>query len=83
MSFLGPGLVPFVRFFPDQAAAETRVFITIKDPVLPADEYGLLESYCADPQCNCRRVMLNVVGRRQQRTRDCVIDVRNGLWGHR
>ena len=28
---------------------------------LPVGSYGLLEFYCPDPKCNCRRVMLNVV----------------------
>ena|SRR5947208_12330376 len=60
------GLVPFVRFFPQQAARETRTLTTRRFPGLPDDEDGLLESYCADPRCNCRRVMLNVVGRWQQ-----------------
>ena len=61
-----PGLVPFVRLFPQQAANETRVLTTRRYPGLPDDEYGLLESYCPDPCCNCRRVMLNVVGRWQR-----------------
>ena len=60
------GLVPFVRLFPQQATSETRVLTTRRYPGLPDDEYGLLESYCPEPSCNCRRVMLNVVGRRQQ-----------------
>lgn len=60
------GLVPFVRLFPQQAATETRVLTTRRYLGLPDDEYGLLESYCLDPRCNCRRVMLNVAGRRQQ-----------------
>jgi hypothetical protein len=60
------GLVPFVRLFPRQAANETRVLTTRRYPGLPDDEYGLVESYCPDPRCNCRRVMLNAVGRRQQ-----------------
>ena len=60
------GMVPFVRLFPQQAMAETRVLTTRGHPALPDDEYGLLESFCAEAGCNCRRVMLNVVGRRQQ-----------------
>ena len=60
------GLVPFATFFPEQAARETRSFTTRGDSVLAGDEYGLLESYCADPACACRRVMLNVVSRQQR-----------------
>lgn len=59
------GLVPFVRFFPQQGSAETRVLTVSSHPDLPPDEYALLELYCADPGCNCRRVMLNLVARRQ------------------
>jgi hypothetical protein len=62
----GRGVVPFVSFFPEQAMAETRVFITRGHLALPDDEYGLFEAYCDDPQCTCRRVMLNVAGRAQQ-----------------
>lgn len=58
-------LTLFVNLFPQQALAETRTIITRGHAVLPDDEYALLEAYCADPQCHCRRVMLNVVGRRQ------------------
>ncbi len=59
------GLVPFVRFFPHQAVNETRVLTTWGHPGLPDDEYGLLEFYCPDPACNCRRVLINVAGRAQ------------------
>jgi hypothetical protein len=60
-------LVPFVHLFPEQAERETRVLTTSGYPGLPDDEYALVESYCADPTCNCRRVMLNVIARRQNR----------------
>jgi len=59
-------LVPFHHLFPDIGLKETRKITTFGDFGLPADEYALLEYYCPDPECNCRRVMLNVVGRRQQ-----------------
>lgn len=59
------GLEPFGRYFPEQSAAETRVAIVLRHDVLPEDDYGLVVSYCVDPGCDCRRVMLNVFGRRQ------------------
>jgi hypothetical protein len=65
-SALSVGMVPFVRFFPQQGTAETRVLTSRGHPVLPDDEYALLESFCTDPGCDCRRVMLNVISRRQQ-----------------
>jgi hypothetical protein len=58
-------LVPFVQFFPEKAVAETRTITTRGHPRLPDDEYALVEAYCPDPTCDCRRVMLNVLGRRQ------------------
>ena len=60
------GMVPFVRFFPEQGTAETRVLTIRGHPILPDDEYALLESFCDDAGCDCRRVMLNVISRRQQ-----------------
>ncbi|MCC7165699.1 MAG: hypothetical protein IT331_24590 [Anaerolineae bacterium] len=58
-------LIPFVSLFRDQGAAETRSFSTRGFPGLPDDDYALFESYCPDPECDCRRVMLNVMGRHQ------------------
>jgi hypothetical protein len=62
---MSEGLVPFFRLFPAQAVAETRVITTHGHSDLPDDEYGILEAYCDDSTCDCRRVMLNVVARRQ------------------
>ena len=61
----GAGLLPFVRLFPELAMAETRVFMVRDHPTLPDDDYGLMETFCADTTCHCRRVMLNVAARRQ------------------
>jgi hypothetical protein len=58
-------LTPFVTVFREQAQKETRVLTTRGYPGLPDDEYALVESYCLDPMCDCRRVMLNVAGRHQ------------------
>ena len=54
-------LIPFYELFPEVAEKETRVLTTFERSELPADTYGLLEFYCPDPECDCRRVMLNVV----------------------
>jgi hypothetical protein len=61
------GLFPFVHLFPQQGTAETRVLTVQGSTVLPDDEYGLLESYCVEAGCHCRRVMINVASRRQQK----------------
>ena len=55
-------MVPFHELFEDVARRETR-FITIlaDDEPVPRGEYGLFESYCDEPGCDCRRVFINVV----------------------
>jgi hypothetical protein len=58
-------LALFLEFFPEQAEAETRTVTVVGHSLLPDDEYALVEAYCPDPQCDCRRVMLNVAGRQQ------------------
>lgn len=45
---------------PEVAEEETRTLIIRNDPELPDGEYGLVEAYCNDPDCDCRRVFLNV-----------------------
>ena len=54
-------LVPFVQVEPDLAEKETRT-ATLFEPRdgIPPGTYGLIESYCPDPDCDCRRVMINV-----------------------
>lgn len=60
-------VVPFHKYFPDMAQAECRAATVVNRGDLPNDEYGLLESYCDDPACDCRRVMLNVASRKQNK----------------
>jgi hypothetical protein len=51
---------PFYELFPELARRETRS-VTIKgNPSLPDGEYGLIEAYCHEPGCDCRRVMFNI-----------------------
>ena len=55
---------PFLERFGELAWKETRsVTVFENHPALPADEYGLIELYCNDEACDCRRVMLDVVSR--------------------
>ena len=55
-------LIPFHRVEPDLAADETRFVQLFEErDGLPAGRYALLEHYCPDPDCDCRRVMLTVV----------------------
>ncbi|MBI3271402.1 MAG: hypothetical protein HYZ53_20595 [Planctomycetes bacterium] len=55
--------VPFLQVQPDLALRECLTFKLGKHPSLPADEYALTELYCMDPNCDCRRVMLQVRAR--------------------
>lgn len=58
-------LTLLAEIYPELALAETRTVATKGYPGLPDDEYALLEAYCLDPKCDCRRVMLNVTSRRE------------------
>jgi hypothetical protein len=59
---------PFHEQFGELALRETRSFtITGNHPRLPADEYALLEAYCNDRNCDCRRVFFNVASKKQQK----------------
>lgn len=53
----------FFIHFPDIAFKETRVVTTRGRPDLPDGEYGFLELYCDEVDCDCRRVMINVVSK--------------------
>ena len=51
----------FHNYFPEIGRRETRAVI-IRDPSLPLPpgEYGLIEMYCDEPGCDCRRVFFYV-----------------------
>ncbi len=56
----------FFSHFPELAEEETRCVNLLKptpDGRVPAGSYALVEAYCTDPSCDCRRVMLNVIER--------------------
>jgi hypothetical protein len=59
-------LVPFAKFFPELAFDECRFLFLVPDrpgtgPDDAEEQLALIEHYCADPTCDCRRVMLEVV----------------------
>lgn len=60
--------VSFSKYFPDLAQKETRWIIAVSDPDLPTDKYGLIELYCDEENCDCRRVFLNVISEKTGRT---------------
>ena len=53
-------LQSFASKFRQLAAQETRVIHVLERDDIPLGEYGFLELFCADPDCDCRRVMLQV-----------------------
>jgi hypothetical protein len=53
---------PFFERFPKQAAEETRtITIAPGHPSVPAGTYGFLEFFCAEDDCDCRRVVVSVM----------------------
>ena len=53
---------PFIKFYPDLALEEMRSFILADDHLgVPAGDYDLSENYCDEPDCDCRKVMVNVI----------------------
>ena len=61
-----PTMLPFIELFPQQGQNECRTAFVSSHDELPPDEYAFLELYCADMECDCRRVMINVIGRSQK-----------------
>jgi hypothetical protein len=64
-------MIPFHSLLPDLAQHEVRCVHLGRAPeaavesALPADEYAYLEFYCDDLNCDCRRVLFEVVAKDQ------------------
>ncbi len=61
----------FHEHFPDLAERETRIIeLSDSHPFtgVPPGEYGLLEAFCNEKDCECRRVMWMVSSVREKRT---------------
>lgn len=56
---------PFLERFKEIALKETRNITTRHNPELPDDDYGFIELYCNDENCDCRRVLFNVISRKR------------------
>jgi hypothetical protein len=50
----------FYTRFPQVAAKETRTITVLNHASIPMGNYGLIEMYCNEPGCDCRRVFFNV-----------------------
>ncbi len=60
--------VPLHEVFPDLAEQETRTFTILEDGELPAANYALVELFCDEPGCDCRRVIFSVMSSQTGRT---------------
>ena len=54
-------MIPFMERFPELGARETRSVTAAHRQDLPDGEYGFVELYCDEPDCDCRRVMIDVL----------------------
>jgi len=52
---------PFIDRFPIPGIAETRSLKLTGHASLPDGEYGFIEMYCDERECDCRRVMVAVL----------------------
>jgi hypothetical protein len=59
---------PFHEQFPDIAEQETRSLTVTRETEVLAGTYLLMELYCADPDCDCRRVFLDTVSVEENET---------------
>jgi hypothetical protein len=65
MSFMHP----FHERYPELAKKESRsIHLPDGDGDIPPGDYLLVESYCTDPKCDCRRVVLMVWNGTSQET---------------
>lgn len=55
------GMVMFGTLFRDVANKETLEITVIDRPGIPQGKYGLIELFCVDQGCDCRRVILYVL----------------------
>ena len=67
----------FHDFFPDLAERETRTITVLPgaNVAVPPGEYGLIEMFCDEPGCDCRRVFFSVFSPTSERV-DAII-----TWG--
>jgi hypothetical protein len=54
-------MVIFGQLFREVAEKETRVVTPLDDSKLGREAYALVDLYCVAPDCDCRRVMINVI----------------------
>jgi len=55
------GMMGFHILFPEEAESECRAVTPVNIGGLPERTFLFVEAYCVEPECDCRRVMLNVI----------------------
>ena len=55
--------VPFYTYFPEIADKETKIVQILKSGINtpPIGVYAIVESFCDDRKCDCRKVMFNII----------------------
>jgi hypothetical protein len=53
-------MMPFHACFPDVAEAETRTIYAMNVDTVPRGQYGFIEFYCEELDCDCRRILFQV-----------------------
>jgi len=54
-------MMAFHLLFPKEAKNETRAVTPVFPGKVTGHRYMLMEYFCIDPKCDCRRVMINVI----------------------
>ncbi len=59
------GLMFFHQLIPTIGLKETRSVTVFERGSLPDRSFGFVELYCIDPECDCRRVLINVISNKE------------------
>ncbi len=54
-------MMAFFSLFPEEAERECRTVTPFGNSELPKRTFAFVEAYCVIPNCDCRRVMINVI----------------------
>jgi len=54
-------MIPFAKRFPELGPRETRTARFPGDDAVPRGNYAFLELYCEEEDCDCRRVLIQVI----------------------
>ena len=58
-------MTPLHTRCPELARTETRGFVIAAGGPVPAGTYGIIEWFCEDPGCDCRRAFLQIISERE------------------